>query len=62
MDGRWFGEGLTRYSIDGVQQDGGQEEQQQLQPQFQRLIQITWMENVAFIYDAYTLQELQRIH
>jgi glutamine cyclotransferase len=48
MDSRWFGEGMCQYPIVGGTLS-------------QRLIQITWKEKVAFIYDSKTLKEVGRI-
>jgi glutaminyl-peptide cyclotransferase len=55
MDDAYFGEGLCQYTVPGTGTGGTAAAAQQ------RLIQITWKEKEAFIYNSKTLQELGRI-
>jgi glutaminyl-peptide cyclotransferase len=50
---QWFGEGLCQYTTVNNNNNG--------QEAVNRLIQITWQEQDAFIYNADTLQQLQRL-
>jgi glutaminyl-peptide cyclotransferase len=55
MGQQWFGEGLCQYTVPSPSSSNS------TSTSTNRLIQITWQEQLAFIYDADTLQELQRI-